>query len=796
MHHFDSNCTTELSVGFPFWVYLNRSERSLHNLVICMPPIISTRSAISDTLPVAVLANALDTSEAAIAILSMPARSLVFANTTFLALGGGAGEAVDTASFSCAATDAAVAEALQSSHTARIARFTAAVAADPDAVWEGEVSHAGADAAGNTLLLLCIRNVSHTVRAERALAFSEEALRRTNIKLRETLDSITDGVLVLDHDGRCTFVSARAAAIVGVPADKLMGGLIRELFPATLGTQFTAGYYQAVATGLPVHFEEYYPAPLNMWLECHCYPTTDGVTVYFRNVTAWRLGEEALRENTAILRAISDTSDDVMFAKDRHGRMRFANPATLALLGRPLADVLGKTDAELLGDAAAAAAVMQNDRAVMDAGQSNEYEERVPMPDGTHKVWLSRKIPYLNDDGAVIGLLGVSREITERARKEQTLAVESTRKDEFLAMLAHELRNPLAPIMNGAQMLDKVAGDEGKVRSISRIIARQAGHMVALVGDLLDVSRLQRGQIAMQKETIDANTVLQHAVEQVRTLVDARRHALTVHPAPEGTLLFADRTRLIQAVANLLVNAAKFTPDGGRIALHAALAGPGMLRITVEDNGVGIDAALLGQVFGLFTQGERSLDRTMGGLGLGLPLVQSIAKLHGGNVSAASAGAGCGSTFTLLLPLPAAAPGAASATAATAHAAGAPVARPPRRPGILIVDDNVDAAESLADWLASNGHQAASVHDATQAMTLAATTRPGTLILDIGLPGMDGYALARWIRRQPGLEHAVLIALSGYGQAADRARGLAAGFDHYLVKPADLAQLDTILNAG
>jgi CheY-like chemotaxis protein/anti-sigma regulatory factor (Ser/Thr protein kinase) len=284
--------------------------------------------------------------------------------------------------------------------------------------------------------------------------------------------------------------------------------------------------------------------------------------------------------------------------------------------------------------------------------------------------------------------------------------------------------------------------------------------------------------------------VLQHAVEQVRTLVDARRHALTVHSAPDGTLLFADRTRLIQAVANLLVNAAKFTPDGGRIVLHAALAGPGMLRITVEDNGVGIDAALLGQVFGLFTQGERSLDRTMGGLGLGLPLVQSIATLHGGTVSAASAGAGRGSTFTVMIPLPAA------AAAAVPHQAGAPAARPPRRPGILIVDDNVDAAESLADWLASNGHQAASVHDATQAMALAATTRPGTLILDIGLPGMDGYALARWIRRQPGLEHAVLIALSGYGQAADRARGLAAGFDHYLVKPADLAQLETILNAG
>ena len=741
----------------------------------------SASSAAPDTLPVAVLAAALDTSEAAIAIVCAHDRSVVFANAAYRALGAG---------LECCAIGTALAEAAHSGRTARIARFGAALANDPDAVWEGEVSRAGLDTQGQPLLLLCIRNVTHTVRAERALAFSEDALQRTNSKLRDTLDSITDGVLVMDHDWRYTFVSARAAAIVGIPADKLVGGIVWELFPAARGTQFYDGYHQAVATGLPVHFEEHYPAPLNMWLECHCYPTPDGLTVYFRNVTARRVSEQALRESTAILSAISDTSNDVMFAKDRAGRMRFANPATLALIGRPLHEVIGKTDAELLGDPAVAAAVMHNDRTVMDSGQSAEYEERVPMPDGTHKVWLSRKIPYLDEHGAVIGLLGVSREITERARKEQDMAVEATRKDEFLAMLAHELRNPLAPIMNGAQMLDKVAGDEGRVRNISRIIKRQAAHMVSLVDDLLDVSRLQRGLVELHKESLEIDSVLQHALEQVRGLVETRRHTLMLHPAPAHATVLGDRTRLTQALANILVNAAKFTPEGGHITLRAVDAGTGFLKIDVVDNGIGIEPALLSQVFGLFTQGERSLDRTMGGLGLGLPLVKSIIGMHGGSVSARSEGLGHGSTFTIMLPLLCTRP--ASLQAGQQRM---PPTRAPQRPGILIVDDNADAADSLADWLSASGHPAASVHDVAGAMALATSAVPGTLIVDIGLPGMNGYELARWLRRQPGLENATLIALSGYGQQADRALGMEAGFDHYLVKPADLAQLENILNA-
>ena len=750
-----------------------------------MAPTISHPSDISSILPAAVLAGALDTAEAAIAIVSLPARRFVFANAAFDALGGGKRD------FACDAIDNAVAEALLSGQSARIARFHAPASADPEAVWEGEVTNAGQDGA-TRLLLLCIRNVTHTVRAERALARSEEALLRTNSKLRETLDSITDGVLVMDQHWRVALVSTRAAAIIGIPAEKLMGGIVWELFPGGIGTLFDAGYREAVATGVPVHFEEYLPAPLDMWLECHCYPTADGLTVYFRNVSARRLAEESARENTAILRAISNTSDDVMFAKDRQGRMRFANPATLALIGRSLADVLGKTDAELLNDPKAAAAVMHNDQLVMNSGESAEYEELVPMPDGTDKVWLSRKIPYLDDQGAVIGLLGVSREITQRARKEQDLEAQSMRKDEFLAMLAHELRNPLAPIMHGAQMLDKVAGTEERVRGISRIITRQASHMAALVDDLLDVSRLQRGMVTLDRAPTDINAVMQHAIEQVRALADARHHALQVTLAPGGAQVFGDRTRLIQAVANILVNAVNFTPPGGRLALHAARIDAHTLQIDITDNGVGIDATLLPQVFDLFTQSARSLDRTMGGLGLGLPLVRSIVQLHDGHVTARSGGIGQGSTFTIVLPLmEATSPADAAAPSA---AAVAPPVRPPQRPGILIVDDNADAADSLADWLMSTGRQATSVHDVTRAMALASKTLPGTLILDIGLPGMDGYALAQWVRRQPGLENATLIALSGYGQQIDRDRGMAAGFDHYLVKPAELAQLETILN--
>jgi PAS domain S-box-containing protein len=545
-------------------------------------------------------------------------------------------------------TEDALRQVLDNGRPWRIERYSAPVPGDEAAVWEGEAARMESAGAEPSVIIF-VRNVTATVRVERALAASEEALRKTNRKLYETIDNITDGVLVMDRDWRITFVSERAAAIVGMQPDDLIGAVVWEVFPQAEGTKFYDEYHRAAASGAPVHFQEYYPLPLDMWLECHCYPTPEGLTVYFRDVSPQRRADKALLENSALLRAISDTSADVIFAKDRTGRFRFANPATLALVGKPLDQVTGRTDAEVLSDAAAAAGVMRNDRLVMDSGKPMEFEETVPWPAGGQRTWLSRKIPYVDAAGEVVGVLGISRDITNRKRAEQDLRASNSRKDEFLAMLAHELRNPLAPIATGAQLLEQCAYDEKRVRLTSRVIARQALHMAALLDDLLDVSRVTRGHINLKKEPIDMGVVLADAIEQASPLMLERHQQFHGPTGGKPMPVVGDRTRLVQAVSNLLNNAAKYTPAGGTIIL-AASADEHRVTVVVSDNGVGIDPELLPSIFGLFTQGERTLDRTQGGLGLGLALVKSIVTMHGGEVGVTSAGVGQGSSFVVSLP--------------------------------------------------------------------------------------------------------------------------------------------------
>jgi signal transduction histidine kinase len=273
------------------------------------------------------------------------------------------------------------------------------------------------------------------------------------------------------------------------------------------------------------------------------------------------------------------------------------------------------------------------------------------MPDGEHRIWLSMKIALCDKAGQVVGLLGISRDITDRKRAEQRLRDENHRKDEFLAMLAHELRNPLAPIVTGARLLEMSAHDEGKVRHAARIITRQAAHMTELVDDLLDVSRVTRGLIELEQDDIDLHLVLSHAIEQARPLLDARGHRFETALCSEPVLVHGDRTRLIQTISNLLNNAAKYTPPGGQIAL-AASTSENSVEISVTDTGIGIAPALLPKVFDLFSQGERTPDRSQGGLGLGLALVKSIVAMHGGEVAARSDGTGKGSTFVITLPRP------------------------------------------------------------------------------------------------------------------------------------------------
>jgi signal transduction histidine kinase len=377
------------------------------------------------------------------------------------------------------------------------------------------------------------------------------------------------------------------------------------------------------------------------------------------------------------------------------------------------------------------------------------------------------------------------RELTFRRTAEHKLREGDRRKDEFLAMLAHELRNPLAPIGMAAQYLRVGEVTPARLRQTTEIIDRQIRHMTRLLDDLLDVSRVTSGRIELDRSLHDLRALVADAVEQARPLLDARHHVLTVRLPDGPATVYGDATRIVQIITNLLNNAAKYTPEHGKIELELT-QGADSVQLTVRDNGIGIDSALLPHVFDLFVQGERSPDRGQGGLGLGLSLVKSLVELHSGAVDGASAGAGSGSQFTVRLPranVPRSVPVTAPAFAASTGL------------DILVVDDNADAAETLSMYLEALGHQISIAADGASALELAGRKVPRVLLLDIGLPDIDGYELARRLRAVPRTAGATLIALTGYGQPADRERSRSAGFDYHLTKPVDANALARLLAA-
>jgi PAS domain S-box-containing protein len=394
--------------------------------------------------------------------------------------------------------------------------------------------------------------------------------------------------------------------------------------------------------------------------------------------------------------------------------------------------------------------------------------------------------PIRDAGGGVSGIFVEGSDVTLRKQVEDELRAANRQKDQFLAMLAHELRNPLAPIMTAAQLLRMGRLDAKSVSNASEIIVRQAAHMTDLVNDLLDVSRVTRGLVTLEKLELDLNVIVSAAVEQVRPMIDARRHSLTLQLSGQPAHVIGDRTRLVQVISNILNNAAKYTAPGGSILL-AVTVDETRVFVTVRDNGVGIAPEILPYIFDLFTQAERTPDRSQGGLGIGLALVKSLIALHGGSVQAKSAGLGQGSEFSLCLPRVAAPAPENGRRGRRADGQDANHLR------VMVVDDNVDAAQMLAALLEVQGHAVSVEYDASGALERARRERPDVLLLDIGLPDMDGYELARRLRAQPENGRATLVALTGYGQHQDREEAQQAGFDHYLVKPADLGQVNEVL---
>ncbi len=379
----------------------------------------------------------------------------------------------------------------------------------------------------------------------------------------------------------------------------------------------------------------------------------------------------------------------------------------------------------------------------------------------------------------------------ELRRRAEEIAAADRRKDQFLAMLAHELRNPLAPIRNAVELMRQVETVDASFQPSREMVERQVKNLAHLVDDLLDVSRINQGSIRLRKEVLDLGTILERAVDATRPLIESRAHELTLDLPREPIRLEADPTRLEQVVSNLLNNAAKYTMPGGHIALSAVRHGKEAV-IRVRDNGIGVPPDVLGRVFEPFVQSDGSLARSEGGLGIGLTLVRSLVEMHGGRVEATSPGLGQGSEFVVRLPVRVPQTAEIAPPAASEDDAAAP--RPPARPvRVLVVEDNVDAAESLATLLRVWGHDVQVVHDGLAALDAASESRPEVVLLDIGLPGLDGYQVARRLREDVGLDTSLLVAMTGYGQPEDRRRSREAGIHHHFVKPVEPLVLRNLL---
>ena len=479
-------------------------------------------------------------------------------------------------------------------------------------------------------------------------------------------------------------------------------------------------------------------------------------------------------------RYIFDTIGEGFALLDRDWRIVEMNAEGLRICHLSLDQVVGRTHWELFPESADAEASLML-RRVMEGRRAGAAEYQLPPVDGRCG-WNEIRAFPVQDGGIAIFF----RDITDRKSVEEKLKEADQRKDEFLAMLAHELRNPLAPIKSAAMLLDMGMVNETRVRQSSAIIGRQVKHMTRLVDDLLDVSRVTRGLIVLDKTVLDVRTIVDEAAEQVRPQLLARRQTLGVHLPASPVSVEGDRARLVQVLANLLGNAIKYTPEACAIEVQVRHGrDDGMLELAVCDEGIGMEQELTERAFDLFAQAKRSSDRSQGGLGLGLALVRNLVELHGGTVACASPGPGRGSTFTVKLPL------ALPAALPEPVAAGVAVAGGPLK--VMVVDDNVDAAETLAMLLDAAGHDVAVEHDSRRAFELARAAPPDVFLLDIGLPEIDGNELARRLLAQPETAGAVLIAVSGYGQDQDKREARAAGFRHHLVKPVDFEALAGLL---
>jgi PAS domain S-box-containing protein len=632
-------------------------------------------------------------------------------------------------------------------------------------------------------------------RAERELAAERE-------RLRITLASIGDAVISTDAAGRVTYLNGVAETLTGWTEAEAAGRPLPDVFHVVdrdtreaVENPALQALREGAAVVLPHHAVLVARDGTERPIDDSAAPMLDesgsrvGTVLVFRDATERRRDEEV----RARLAAIVESSQDAIISKTLEGVIRTWNAGAERLFGHSAEEAAGRS----------ITLIIPPDRldeeqeilARLSRGERIEHYETVRLARDGRRLDVSLTVSPLRDsEGRVIGASKIARDVTERKRVEAALqeAVAALReadrhKDEFLALLAHELRNPLAPLRAGLQIMRMAADDAALVARTRDMMDRQLSHMVRLIDDLLDISRISRNKMELRRSRVLLADVVSSAVETARPVLEAAGHELAVSLPAEPVHLDADLTRLAQVFGNLLHNSSKYTERGGHIWLTATVDGE-LLVVAVRDDGIGIPAAAFPSIFDMFSQVDRSTERSRGGLGIGLALVKGLVEMHGGSVEAASPGPGRGSTFTVRLPV---LKGLAEPAPEVPAAACPDSSGSNRR--ILVVDDNRDAAATMATMLQMLGNEVRTAKDGLEAMAVAERFRPQVVLMDIGLPKLDGYEVTRRIREQAWGRDTVVVALTGWGQEADRSKSREAGCDGHLVKPIDLASLEKLL---
>ena len=622
---------------------------------------------------------------------------------------------------------------------------------------------------------------------------AEEELRKQSEWLRTTLASIGDGVITTDAQGRVSFMNAVAEALTGWPQADALGRVLTEVMQLrheVTGELVDNPAMQALETATIVRLANH-----TLLIDRHGreWPVDDsaapirdesgtvtGAVLVFRDVSERKIAEHA----RAHLAAIVDSSHDAIVSKTLQGIVRSWNGGAERLFGYSADEAIGRPITFLIPPDRLA----EEDEILrrIGLGERIDHFETVRVTKQGQYVDISLTVSPIRDaSGAIIGASKIARDNRERKRLEETLRQADRQKDAFIALLAHELRNPLAPIRTAFHVMELAEGNPPAVAKARAVIDRQLGHMVRLIDDLLDISRIGQHKLELRRSRILLSDIVSSAVETARPFIDGAGHELSVTLPATPLYLHADLTRLSQVLSNLLCNSAKFTEPGGGIVL-AAERQDERLRISVRDTGIGMEAEALHEIFDMFKQIDHGPERARDGLGIGLALVKGLVEMHGGSVTASSEGRGKGSTFTVVLPLVAAPEPLPAPPPTRSRMAG------PRR-RILVVDDNRDSADSLASMLTFMGHEVQTAYSGRDALATAASFEPALIFIDVGMPDLNGYEVTRLIRAESWGRTIRVIALTGWGQESDRARSKEAGCDDHLVKPVELAALEGVL---